>query len=365
MDYAADNVRFVGAKTEVIAAFKTFVERCRKVGAQLNELETADFSNNSKIAALCTQEYDFLGERYTHAAATPTMKSTEKTMNKLKATWGKRGAWTFREMVCHYGILMYASSTLRVNMAERFTSLRHYSEVARRLQAHAELWDTPASVPAAVMADLTAWTAIVSANEAVPIPAYDEKEADRLICVDASGWGYGAVCVDLKSGHTMAHQAAWPSGSQLAGAGSVLTEPAAIKAAVYRFIQPAFDGSILVLTDHEGFVKAHPKGYANSWSYNELMLALGHFTARFVFQHIKGELNPVDGISRGAAATNASAYGAAARKLAASSIVTQSTRTFGTPLHRAQQKGISSAGVGYIPPNTSHDEKSSLSVDIL
>ena len=63
IDYAADNVRFVGSQQSVMAAFRVFLSRFRQLGVQLNEIDTSDFDNEEKLSLL-TQRYGFLGETY-------------------------------------------------------------------------------------------------------------------------------------------------------------------------------------------------------------------------------------------------------------------------------------------------------------
>jgi hypothetical protein len=112
---------------------------------------------------------------------------------------------------CHIGVLMYASSTLRVDLSQRFAALRFYSETARRLQASPSLWEVPLPhpLPPAVEKELTEWTEALLANAPVPIPTFAPDTPSRLICVDASGWGFAALHVDLAFGHAHVHQEGW------------------------------------------------------------------------------------------------------------------------------------------------------------
>jgi hypothetical protein len=94
--YAADNVRFVADdKAQLRKIFRIFLERCRVVGVQINEVETD--ASDDVIDSIITGEYDFLGEHYAHAKDRTTMCSTQKVVSKLTATWdaqAQAGSWS-------------------------------------------------------------------------------------------------------------------------------------------------------------------------------------------------------------------------------------------------------------------------------
>ena len=168
----------------------------------------------------------------------------------------------------HVGVLLYASSTMRVDLAGRFVAMRWMARMAQELQCNPALWSSTnlVHVPATVMKELSSWTELVLANKPVPIPTYTESKASLLICVDASAWGWAAVCVDLTTGQTQIHRQRWPPGSAVSS--SVITESTGIFAAVCRFVAPSFGGTVTVLTDHAPFAAAHA----------EAMQRLGHTT---------------------------------------------------------------------------------------
>jgi hypothetical protein len=295
VDYAADNVRLIGAREAVLAAFSTLLARCQAVGVQINE-------DTSSPAALLATEYDFLGERFNHV--TTTMCSTEKTHTKLEATWRRRDAWTYRQCFTHFGVLMYASSTLRLPLADYFHALRYFRRAACMLQAHPDRWDTPAEpLDPTPSAELATWTLRALANVPVPIPRPDQAEATALIAVDASGWGWGAARIDLASGLTSIHHMAWTPQDGLVGAGSVRTEPEGIWRAALHFLRPGSRGNVVILTDHQPVVPALARGYAKAWTYNQLLqrLTSSFPGTTFEFRHIAGTDNPLDAASRGLA----------------------------------------------------------------
>jgi hypothetical protein len=296
VDYAADNVRFIGrTKQDVLSAFIAFAQRCHAVGAQLNEIDVAAVVADPKLAeTLLTQKYDFMGETYDHTDN--TMCSTEKTIGKLRTTWARREGWTNRQMAAHYGVLFYASSTARVGMTRYHSPMRYYAEAMTRMQANPAMWDEPAKPsPPQVAAQLEEWTNTVLKNEPVPIPNLDAYKCRYVICTDASGvWGWSAVCIDLKTDQVMTHCERWSVISGLRGSGSTLTEPQGILRGVRRFIRPDNTEGVLVLTDHSGVVPSADRGYAKSFAYNQMVSGFQDFNCPFALQHIPGEKNPVD-----------------------------------------------------------------------
>ena len=293
VEVVADNLRFAGSKGPVCAAFATFLERCKFIGAQLNEISTEAGSDD--IEKLYSQEYDFLGERYNHRSK--TMKITNKVMTKLQTTWEGRNAWSYRGFACHIGVLLYASSTARCDLSKYFGALRAFSAVSKTLQEDESLWDKlMPPMPIKLSDSLAAWTQDVLRSEWVPVP--QEEEETLTICVDASRWGWAAVSIQAKTGSIETCQKPWYTAE---GHGqSTTSEPKAARAAIARFVAPGHKGLVRILTDHMGLVHAAAAGYGKSWEYNQVLAMLKHFPlATFSFEHIKGEDNPVDGLSRG------------------------------------------------------------------
>jgi hypothetical protein len=345
--YAADNVRFVGPRKGILSAFRCFLKRCAEVGVQLNELKQCDYDNAQQVEALVTKQYDFLGETYDHAAALPKMRSTEKTMAKLRTTWSERAGWTVRRMACHMGILLYTSSTARIPLSKYFGTMRFFASLARAAQADESVWDRPlVGMPVAVQRELAEWTSRALANRWVPIPDYDASAPDITICSDASGWGFGSIAVFAESGLVRMINGPWPAGSSLTGAGSVSTEPAGVKAALCAFVPPTSRARVLVLTDHEPLVAAARAGYAKAYTYNQLLDWIGiNLAATVSFAFVAGVTNPADDLSRGEPAKEESEQ---ARKgvvegLARGFKVTSSTAPFGAPW-KAQWQGTPAAG---------------------
>jgi hypothetical protein len=334
VDFAADNVRFVGKREDVTAAFCEFAERCRCVGAQMNEITADDARRPEAVERLLTQEYDFLGEHYDHRDN--TMSSTEKTMKKLNATWSGRNSWTNRGFATHFGVLLYASSTARIELYRYHSALRHFAAVASRMQANPDMWDLPMTqLSPGVEKEMCEWTNAVLINEHVPIPRMDAMTCTQMICMDSSGLGTSACHVDFRTGAMAAFQERWTSESGLLGAGSTETEPAGVLRAAYKFIKPSFTGACLILTDHKPLVSSDVRGYAKCRAYNEMTRRLRRdFKCRFVWQHTAGVTHPMDPGSRFVSEPDPRVVGAQAIALIGSLKAEASTRTFGAPLPR-------------------------------
>lgn len=338
---AADNVRFVGPRKDVVAAFRIFCDRCRRVGAQLNEIDVVAEERDPALAeGLLTQEYDFMGERFNHKSK--TMQSTAKTIDKLKATWARRDTWTVREMATHFGVLFYASATARIPMSRLYCILRHYSDTMRDVQASPSLWDSPAAPLApGLRAELERWTNQVLDNVPQPIPHYGPVECRYIICVDASGWGWGGICLDTFTGGVLSVQEPWSVESGLRGGSSVHTEPRGVTCAIRRFIRLDNADGVLVLTDHMPLVSVNAAGLAHCWQYNRMLDDLRCYPrTHFFFQHIAGVSNPVDGLSRGETVTEVSPLARQARALAGDLTRVTSSRTFGAPVATGAVGGV-------------------------
>lgn len=302
----------------------------------MNEITADDAKNPEAVRRLLTQEYDFLGERYNHR--NNTMSSTEKTVKKLNATWSGRDTWTNRGFATHFGVLLYASSTARIEMTKYHSALRFFAAVASRMQANPELWDDPvAQPPSAVEKEILEWTRVLIANVPVAIPNMEAMTCTQMICMDSSGLGTSGCHVDLVSGAMSAFQERWPPGSDLLGAGSTRTEPAGVLRTAHKFIKPWFTGACLILTDHKPLVDCAEQGYAKSRPYNEMFRRLqSDFKCRFKWQHTAGATHPMDAGSRFVSKPDPSVVGAQAVALIGSLRADASTRTFGAPLPRPQ-----------------------------
>jgi hypothetical protein len=314
--YVADNVRFIGDADDIVAAFITFAERCSIVGARLNEADVNAVAaeargtssrgerKDSAIArGLIRQKYDFLGEQFDHS--NNTMCSTQKTQAKFVITWARRTNWTNRQFAAHLGLLYYATSTARISLTNYHSVIRHFARVARTLNEFPERWDAPAErLPWGAQAELQEWTDRVMRNEPMAIPALEPQTCRHVICTDASGIGWAGIHVNLDSGAVQTHAERWPRGHVLQGAHSASTEPQAIRRAICRFLRPADEGAVCILTDHASVVHAVRKGHAMSYDYTKMLETMVFFKCQFFIKHIAGVENPVDLPSRGVGAVD-------------------------------------------------------------
>jgi hypothetical protein len=297
-----DNIRVTGERAEAIAVMKQIVERSLFVGLTINEdVDTEGTMDPAKVAALVEDEYDFLGERYCHSAA--SMSSTAKSMNKLAATFARRATWTYREWAAFQGILLFVSSTQRIPIFEFQRAMRFMRSAAVALEKDPSLWE--AAVPAlspAVLEEYTRWHDRAARNVPVPIAA-PPGVADYVIMSDASRWGFSCITWNVAAGTVSVVQEEWldtlPDAS---AARSAHAEPEGIFRALCRTVPAAVPARVIFYTDHGGFVFAGNAGHGKSDFYNDTLSRIyrGMPLLTLELRHVPGVKNLVDAWSRGA-----------------------------------------------------------------
>lgn len=106
-----DNIRFVSDDREqLLQAVRTFVERCKKIGAQLNE-------NTDDLESLVVSKGEWLGAEYDYKAKRTRL--TSKVLDKLLFMWQYEEEWTNRSFGTVMGILLYATTILEAPDAVR------------------------------------------------------------------------------------------------------------------------------------------------------------------------------------------------------------------------------------------------------
>jgi hypothetical protein len=293
IDIATDNVRFVGPYDAIIAAVTEFAARCDKVGVILNELGSA--ASSTEIAGLVSHSADFLGEITNYVDKTVTVR--QKILDRIADVWTLRYSWNYRQFVGCMASLLWCAGPQRVDIAEHFASMSFLREAGRTLHFNVDAWDALVVVPDAVKLDLKDWVAVALRNEPHPILPLTAVPT-AFLCTDASAWGWGAIFAC--NGTTLNAQMPW--GASLADAHrSTTAEPEAIWRAVCKFLSPADNLTVCILTDHSGFAARYPKGFSASAAYNGVILRLHRRfpNVTFVLKHIPGKSNLADGLSRG------------------------------------------------------------------
>jgi hypothetical protein len=226
---------------------------------------------------------------------------TTKTLEKLQAVEAflndYDGTASRREMAATFGLAIFASNVLSQSLGDVYWPMRYL----RGLHADDGSWDSTApAIDDDTLRGLRRWIATLVANKPVPIqPAtrtQQEEETAPTIIVDASGWGWGAVCID--QGRTLVHQQKWSPADALKAVHSTFAEPTAALMAICRFKRPDW-GTVKLVTDHKALCYVGQKGFGKAYVYNETVRKIKELFPTCSFHFVPGDKNPADGPSRG------------------------------------------------------------------
>jgi hypothetical protein len=304
-----DNVRFVGKRQAVPEAATTFMERCRTVGATLNEVNYADYPDLAKAAeSLVKSRGEWLGEDYDYEQKTVAV--TEKTKWKI-ADAAALQSRSWRGVASYISLLRYASRTLNLCLAPFFPALRAFAAASRLLGKRPDLWDdTAPAVRPHVAANLELWKNTILA--AGPRQVEATEQPSSLLVTDASDWGWGAALVGIDgSVKTIAKR--WSVADRMAGLAtntSAHAEPEGVLRALCALVKPSDSGSIRILTDSTTAKYAIGKGYSPAFFVNTVVGRIKKTFPRLKIDiaHTPGTSMPVDGISRGEKALSAAEW---------------------------------------------------------
>lgn len=276
-----DNVLFLGTKDSVFKASKEFLVRSAAVGAQIKD---------STINL--TTEYDFLGEHYDHVSRTRCL--TTKTAAKARFVYdlvGSRTEFSTKQLQAIFGLLFYAANTLKITIAKFHWAMRFMSLVCATEQG------TRHSIPNDVKSEVREWARISFQNKPVDVFTPD-VEADFVVYTDASAYGWGAVSIS-RGGNVLTISRPWTQQEceQYNVFSSVVAEPLAIRKAVAALV-PMSAKKVTLFTDHQPFCYAYKGTYGRAWSYSCAIQFLSTYHTIFDVQHVPGELNPADALSR-------------------------------------------------------------------
>ena len=302
-----DNIRFVGPRDDVIAAVKTFLTRCRRVGAQLNEVPDGVDIDSFDVDTIAETSGVFLGEMYDYDKKTVAV--SPKTHQKLELCRNRlRDAATtplsVRQIATHIALLFYTAPTLGINLAKYFNALRYYRALSTLLAADPQMWNSQSipQMPTTVANEFAEWTDLTLQNTPLRVPTPQERatQSTLTIITDASAWGCAAIAIDSENGTCQTLRQQWhPEEAGMMEASSV-AEPEAIWRAACRFTRQT-DKRVTVLTDHTGVIAPSQRGYAKSWFYNLLLLRLRATYPHTCFEmkHVAGTVNTAHAASRG------------------------------------------------------------------
>ena len=294
-----DNVGiFGGTEADVKLVAQRFVDRCREVGAVLN---------NSTIAV--TTKFEFLGVNYD--LSTAKRNCTDKTHDKIEAVRDYLRprlkvkdpmvnlTLSKREVAAVVGVALYASQICDYTLCNVYWVMRYWREVAAT--THWDQWEEAAPpMRRNTLCTLVSWITALAKNKPVPITSRDVGPEDAILFVDASARGYGVVAVTATS--VQCASGNWTEEI----AQSTTAEPLGAWLALCRFVKPTWR-SVVVVSDHKPLVQSGEAQCAKSYEYNQLFRRISttypSLNVRFMF--IPGTENPGDEPSRARAVDGA------------------------------------------------------------
>jgi hypothetical protein len=298
-----DNVRIVGPRSHALNAARTFLQRCKLANATLNDMPAGfdpDTASDDELLALASDQETFLGEEYVYSKS--QVRVGKKSIEKLKLSIDRMANWTVTHMAAHMSLLFYCSGTLGISPAHYYDALRVFRRACERTSRGTLRWDDPSpQFNGAAREELLAWTDRCLENAWRKIIPTQSEDHTHVIVTDASGTGWGAICIDLRTGSVEFANGDWDEHMDMAN--STDAEPEGIYRAFCRFVPPNAKWNILLATDHMAIPMLNGKRWSKGFAANLLFKRLYNWTATIDFTHVAGEDNMADGISRGKSLT--------------------------------------------------------------
>ncbi len=303
-----DNFRLTGPdRDELVRVAAEFVRRTVvESNVTLNEipLEIAEdpLRLEEVLLAQVHQRGDWLGCTYDYEQHSVCV--AEKSVAKLRYSYDRavRDGWTVRSFYVHMGLLFFFMSVLDLSLAPYFDLMRAYSHLANRLDGADDrdpVWEFELSVAPSVTRQLTAWTETALENKALDL-RLQARSPRKVLFVDASALGWGAILFDTESGAFQAHHERWRDDERFDVHHSAWAEPEAAYRAIARFVPPGELRPTLVISDSTTAVMAIENRRSPSYFVNTIAarLARAFPPNQLLAQHIPGESHPCDWMSR-------------------------------------------------------------------
>ena len=306
VDTYVDNIRFLGnCMDDVITAATEFVRRAHHVNATINEVCPSLKEDVSKIKEAMTKIVvtagEFLGIHFDYD--TKLVKVGTKALLKLAALKEvfDNGECTHRNLLAIFGVLFFALQATGAHACCRYYALKEYSDASKLLQRDPGRLESLWKCSPSRLVHIKKWIEDVLKNEPVMVARkVAVSDADFIIVVDASGWGWGALLVNQRTGAIRTWNERCNNGWTGARK-SAWSEPEGAKRAILHFFPEGTAHSIGVLSDSSTAVGAYTKGHSMKFEVNR---AIVDFESAFKswnvrWYHIAGVLNCADGESRG------------------------------------------------------------------
>ena len=268
-----DNVRFAAdTREQTIEAAWVFVQRCRGVNAELNELDVHTATKEDVAQLYSTEGDDFFGEVSDYGNSTVACRPKHvRRLGQYVQAASKTGA-TNAVLFGLYAMLLYMSETLGDDLRERRGERLWFARRARDIAKENTKWDEPPTVPPP-MRLLRSWASQLEKNlpaKVVPAPAVSD-----VIHIDACKEGFAAVVVP-KHGNPWLLQHRWTGeeAKRLNVRRSTNSEPEAVARVSEILVANGRAGRHLYISDHEQFTYALQKGHSLSEENNERLRRL-------------------------------------------------------------------------------------------
>ena len=304
-----DNVAFASDnEQDFIRAVQTFVERCDRFGAVLNDRESIPRLPEEIIAwgTASREPYTFLGEEYVNGA----VRNTERNVKKLKGAFDrlKRSTEnpiikvTRRQVAAIIGLINWMTSTVQIPLYKHFEMTR----IFRKLERGNGSWDHEVTITGKMLNTIGAIAGLLIENEAkiprhIEGPPLTDADYEVVIHVDASASGYGAYITCGGSIHMV--RGGWKDALKH----SAWAEPCAatrILGWVMREWFPQRKPRVAVVTDHIAMAKGQRRplsgnaGFSTAFFLNEFFKTLYEYCTDPEVFYVEGHRNVADAPSR-------------------------------------------------------------------
>jgi hypothetical protein len=299
-----DNVTIFGDDVEAfVRAVTLFLERCKQVGATLNDADKLPRNRAEIIAQGTVSPFTFLGEVY---LADGTVKNTDHNVTKLRLAYERLQASitdesivvTKRQVAAIIGLWTWLTHTINRSVNCSFEMLRLHSSVA----ASPHQWDDRIKLSVTDISTIgTAITAVLKNQPATPIPialpSVNHSDYAATIIVDASRTGFGALV--LTQGHVLEVK----GGFYKEKPHSAHAEPLAASL-MLDWARSKVKGPFAIVTDHIALAQGQRRpvsgkgGFSKSYFLNAFFQNLYSDNLNHQVFYIPGDENPADAASR-------------------------------------------------------------------
>lgn len=295
-----DNIRFVGKQDDVVRAAAELVRRCKIVGVEINDLPVD--ANEEDLRRLVHRKGEWLGVEidYTNKLQRLGKKVLHK-LQQIQANWNSSRTLQAKTIAATFGVLNFAVMALDQNLQRRFGILQFFRRFSKDVSIDERLWGARVVVPKAIHKKIADWIEETLANSPARLKSLENRPSYTIV-TDASAFGWGAVVFNHTSGEVLSHSQEWATEDDVKKDASVETETLGAMRAICRFIPTRLSpGSIVrVLTDSVTAAALINKRSSASFRTNQMLKVLDVYKdIIFLANHIDGESNMADGLSRG------------------------------------------------------------------